>query len=413
VIPSFPWEVESSKFDDLVQDAHLHILSFLDVESIRHVMAVNHKYRQLSFSTDAHSVWMHHCQRQWNLPLDQATKFKLVDSLHLPTAAGDFQTHDANLPLLLSMTPTVLPTHVDGTLLGKQPRSWRKTHLESFVDEATGAPLVRYTGPVGAGDRCIRANQPFPRPQRRFLWKALPYGAHPTLLDLLCRGAKAVSGKHMSDWRPFVAPYVDQDRSIQVTPRMVAYYEVTIFPKDKNDDEEGAPLPSALRPSNTPTECVAVGVATDSFHVHTRMPGWDRQSFGYHGDDGGIFHSSGGMVERFGPCFGSGDTVGCGIDYVSQGIFFTLNGKLLGYGWKGIDAEFLQNNLYPVVGIDTNAAISVNFGAKPFQYDLSSFSKKHDALIASSYQLADPHHIERSSSPPPRFQRRRGIQILR
>jgi hypothetical protein len=148
--------------------------------------------------------------------------------------------------------------------------------------------------------------------------------AYCTILFVSANGFKAVPGNPMSDWRPFVAPYVDQDRSIQVTHWM-AYYEVTIFSREKNDDDkEDAPLPSALRPSNTPNEYVVVRIATKYIHVHSCMPGWDKQS---HGDDGGIFHSSGGMVNRFGPRFGSGNTVGCGIDYVSQGIFFTLNGK--------------------------------------------------------------------------------------
>jgi hypothetical protein len=216
-------------------------------------------------------------------------------------------------------------------------------------------------------------------------------------MDLFCRGAKAVAGRSMSDWRPFVAPYVDQDGSVQVTPRLIAYYEVSILDKppeeQDDDDDDDTPPP----PISQNSECVAVGIATESFHVHSRMPGWDSQSFGYHGDDGGIFHSSGGMVEQFGPRFGAGDTVGCGIDYVSQGIFFTLNGKFLGYGWKKLTMEFLQNDLYPVVGIDTNAPVSVNFGgAKAFQFDLRTMCMKHKELIAPCYR-----HAEMSSPPQP------------
>jgi hypothetical protein len=118
------------------------------------------------------------------------------------------------------------------------------------------------------------------------------------------------------------------------------------------------------------------------------MPGWDRQSFGYHGDDGGIFHSSGGMVKQFGPKFGAGDTIGCGIDYVNQGIFFTLNGKFLGYGWTGVDEELLKHDLYPVVGLDTNSPLFLNFGGdEPFEFDLSSFIMKHEHVISSQYSF--------------------------
>jgi hypothetical protein len=162
---------------------------------------------------------------------------------------------------------------------------------------------------------------------------------------------------------------------------MVAYFEVSIT-EDKRTEPES---PSPLR-SEEKRECVAVGIATESFSYKTKMPGWDSQSFGYHGDDGGTFHASGGMVERFGPCFGSGDTVGCGIDYISRGIFFTLNGNFLGYGWKQIDVEFLENNLYGVVGIDTNDPVSVNYGDSPFQFDLTNFTMKHEGLISPHYQ---------------------------
>jgi hypothetical protein len=121
----------------------------------------------------------------------------------------------------------------------------------------------------------------------------------------------------MLEWQPFVSPHCDATTgSLRVTPRTVTYYKVAILDPKKveqeddldNDDDYLPPPPTECAP-NAP--CVAVGVATDSFCVHSRMPGWDNQSFGYHGDDGGIFHSSGGMVKRFGPCFGAGDTIGC------------------------------------------------------------------------------------------------------
>lgn len=105
------------------------------------------------------------------------------------------------------------------------------------------------------------------------------------------------------------------------------------------------------------------------------------------------------MLERFGPCFGTGDTVGCGIDYVARGIFFTLNGNFLGYGWKQIDSEFLEHDLYGVVGIDTNDPVAVNYGAKPFQFNLNKFTKKHDLLIARQYQHAKVEESELADLP--------------
>jgi len=244
-----------------------------------------------------------------------------------------------------------------------------------------GKVSIQYTGRVGSGDRCIRSNHPLPRPTRRkstrFSGHMHGVRMHPSFFDLLCRSStNAIQGSTALDvWRPFVSPYAQKDRSLNVGPRMVAYFEVSIL--EQQEPLEGNPVRR---------DCVAVGVATESFSCQTRMPGWDSQSFGYHGDDGGTFHASGAMLERFGPCFGTGDTVGCGIDYVARGIFFTLNGVFLGYGWKQIDSEFLENNLYGVVGIDTNDPVTVNYGDAPFQFNLSRFTSKHDKLISHQYQ---------------------------
>jgi hypothetical protein len=457
VIPSYAWEVPNPEaaLERLVQDVQLHICSFLDTSSLRSVLCLNRKYRALVLSAEATTdIWMPHFHKRWPMMNNNINTALLGDAYSLPTATGNEANGSlVNLPLLLSMTPEKLPTEVDETLLD-DPRNHhhsststrasllrsrrsarrisqqligapRSTKLEVYQpnnnNAGSSSPLIRYTGPIGSGDRCIRANHPLPRPIRKtctwrtsmkpkFLLNAHPSpadGVHSalngSLFDLLCQGARAVSRTGMADWRPFVAPHWQTDGTLDVTPSLVAYYEVDILERpqetssddDDDDDSVAAPLPGTRPPSHT-SECVAVGIATESFHVHTRMPGWDSRSFGYHGDDGGIFHSSGGMVERFGPTFGVGDTIGCGIDYVAQGIFFTLNGKFLGYGWKNIGVEFLHNDLYPVVGIDTNAPISLNMGTtRPFKYDMSEFHQQHAKLIRPQYQFSTK---QRSSS---------------
>ena len=40
-----------------------------------------------------------------------------------------------------------------------------------------------------------------------------------------------------------------------------------------------------------------------------RLPGWDKHSYGYHGDDGHSFCSSG-QGQAYGPTFTTGDVIG-------------------------------------------------------------------------------------------------------
>jgi Ran-binding protein 9/10 len=59
------------------------------------------------------------------------------------------------------------------------------------------------------------------------------------------------------------------------------------------------------------------------------MPGWREFSWGYHGNDGMTF-TEGHRGLDYGPKFGKGDIVGCGVDWQTEAYFFTLNGQFLG-----------------------------------------------------------------------------------
>jgi len=215
---------------------------------------------------------------------------------------------------------------------------------------------------------------------------------------------------------PFVSPFVIGDPTgvveecgyprfaeIDLTPRMVAYFEVSILLRDKMQEPEineigqsttnptpmmmlprhynaGQQHPQQQSPRQHVSECIAVGLSLQS--SHSRMPGWDKSSYGYHGDDGGIFHSRGEMIRVYGPKYGEGDTVGCGVNYENGGIFYTLNGNFLGYAWCSLGVvQEGRTNLYPTVGVDSNCPLVSNFGnARPFLFDLAGFVSTQGSL---------------------------------
>ena len=57
--------------------------------------------------------------------------------------------------------------------------------------------------------------------------------------------------------------------------------------------------------------------------------GWEKNSYGYHGDDGHSFCSSG-NGKPYGPTFTTGDVIGCGVNLIDNSCFYTKNGVNLG-----------------------------------------------------------------------------------
>lgn len=116
-----------------------------------------------------------------------------------------------------------------------------------------------------------------------------------------------------------------------------------------------------------------------------RLPGYDSDSWGYHGDDGMTFCCQ--MTGRkFGPTFTTNDVVGCGVNFMTGTAFFTKNGVLI----QGIFAIVTQGvpprgsrilgnafrdlkdiKLYPSIGAKRPGAhLRVNFGQTPFMFDI-------------------------------------------
>lgn len=97
---------------------------------------------------------------------------------------------------------------------------------------------------------------------------------------------------------------------------------------------------------------IGIGVGERNYPM-SRMPGWNRNSIGYHGDDGKLYHENG-IGNAFGPTCTTGDRVGCGVDFESEDgsgyvdVFFTKNHRLVGHPVKVKKPVY---GLYPLIGL--------------------------------------------------------------
>lgn len=85
---------------------------------------------------------------------------------------------------------------------------------------------------------------------------------------------------------------------------------------------------------------MGIGLSAHGVNVN-RLPGWDKHSYGYHGDDGHSFCSSG-TGQPYGPTFTTGDVIGCGVNLVDNTAFYTKNGHHLGIAFTDLPVSIVQ-----------------------------------------------------------------------
>ncbi|CAO3597510.1 unnamed protein product [Absidia cylindrospora] len=109
-----------------------------------------------------------------------------------------------------------------------------------------------------------------------------------------------------------------------------------------------------------------------------RLPGWDKLSYGYHGDDGHSFEGSG-IGKKYGPQFKTGDVIGCGVNFANKTAFYTKNGTFLGIAFQDLD---LSLPVFPCVGMRTAGEyITVNFGQETFVYDIVQYIQEQKLTL--------------------------------
>lgn len=156
----------------------------------------------------------------------------------------------------------------------------------------------------------------------------------------------------------------------------IYYFEVTVVSKGK----EG--------------RMIGIGVGGPKV-VLNRIPGWEPDSWAYHGDDGNIFSSTT-SGKAYGPKFSTLDVIGCGVNFRTGCIFFTKNGHYIDVAFSNIK----QERLYPMVGMKKPGEIlRANFGQTQFVFDIDNMVEKEKAIIQDEI---NKHFMKDTSSfrPP-------------
>jgi ankyrin repeat protein len=113
---------------------------------------------------------------------------------------------------------------------------------------------------------------------------------------------------------------------------------------------------------------MTIGFTQDEFPLNRFHPGWCLDSYAYHNDDGSAFHVKAHIPDhgfQWGPRFTTGDIVGAGINFQTNEVFFTKNGKFLGVAYRGVTGH----DFYATVSFGTvGAKAKVNLGRKPFKF---------------------------------------------
>ena len=120
-----------------------------------------------------------------------------------------------------------------------------------------------------------------------------------------------------------------------ITKKGQFYFEVLIVNSGKN-------------------QAIGVGICTKASQV-TKFPGWDEFSFGYHGDDGGIFCESGTATFKTEEKFESGDEIGVLLDFNTATLTFSKNKNDI--KTIKLEANHMDQDFYPSVGIGSEGAI--------------------------------------------------------
>ena len=160
---------------------------------------------------------------------------------------------------------------------------------------------VSFDGKVGEDSRSVKSITPFPK-----VLPVLRDVSHFSLFTNLVFCQQLEEYKLTTKNGYFSCPYVGEDSLIDVGIRNIAYYEVEIekrFDRARSSNvgvnldgrnnsdthENDVPIQGDQIndefTDNLLPEVIAIGLSSSKFSADYRLPGWDFESYGYHGDN--------------------------------------------------------------------------------------------------------------------------------
>ncbi|KZT42837.1 SPRY-domain-containing protein [Sistotremastrum suecicum HHB10207 ss-3] len=180
----------------------------------------------------------------------------------------------------------------------------------------------------------------------------------------------------------------------------IYYYEVLILDKGTKGSVH---LPSSLNSPNSHVTLILSFRFRFRFRFSardvrlTRLPGWESQSWGYHGDDGQVF--TGGSELPFGKKFTTGDVIGCGIDFTTHRAFYTKGGVFINSVFNDVGAKA---EIFPSVGLRSQGeSIRANFGQEPFKFDINAYVQQERTRVWRAIQSTPIDVVDDHFQLPP------------